>query len=62
MLGLRPQQAATCDSLPGGADHSGRWYSPREDGTFWRVWSCPHHTEGLTGLGQFGGSATHPIG
>lgn len=19
---------------------TGRWYSPRDDGTYWRVWSC----------------------
>jgi hypothetical protein len=28
----------------------GRWFSPRHDGTYWRVWSCEAHTEGLTGL------------
>ena len=32
---------------------TGRWFSPRGDRWF-RVWSCPDHLEGLTGLREFG--------
>jgi hypothetical protein len=34
--------------------YTGRWYSPRDDGTYWRVWSCPDHLDGLTGIREFG--------
>ena len=32
---------------------TGRWFSSRGD-RWWRVWSCPDHLEGLTGLKEFG--------
>jgi hypothetical protein len=32
---------------------TGRWFSPRGD-RWWRVWSCPDHLDGLTGLREFG--------
>lgn len=44
-------QATHCREDP---TYTGRWYSPRDDGTYWRVWSCPHHLEGLTGVREFG--------
>ena len=32
---------------------TGRWFSP--DGSrWWRVWACPDHLDGLTGLREFG--------
>ncbi len=34
---------------------TGRWFSPRGDSTWWRVWACPGHLDGLTGIRQFGG-------
>jgi hypothetical protein len=30
-----------------------RWRSPRGD-RWWRVWACPDHLDGLTGLREFG--------
>ena len=33
---------------------TGRWFSPKGDGTWWRVWSCEDHPEGLTELREFG--------
>lgn len=33
---------------------TGRWFSPKGDGKWWRVWSCPDHLAGLTGLREFG--------
>ena len=47
----RQGQATHCREEP---TYTGRWYSPRDDGTWWRVWSCPGHLEGLTGLKEFG--------
>ena len=44
-------QATHCREEP---TYTGRWYSPRHDGTYWRVWSCPGHLELLTGLREFG--------
>ena len=35
---------------------TGRWRSPRGDQWF-RVWACPDHLDGLTGLREFGRSA-----
>jgi hypothetical protein len=35
------------------ASWTGRWFSPRGD-RWWRVWACPDHIEGLTGLREFG--------
>ena len=32
---------------------TGRWFSPAGD-RGWRVWSCPDHLDGLTGLKEFG--------
>ena len=46
-------QATHCVGTP---THTGRWFSPKEDGTFWRVWACPAHLNGLTGIRQFGGT------
>ena len=33
---------------------TGRWYSPRDDGTYWRVWACPDHLEGLVAIKELG--------
>jgi hypothetical protein len=33
---------------------TGRWYSPRHDGTYWRVWACPDHLEGLMAVKELG--------
>ena len=44
-------QATHCAENP---TWTGRWFSPRGDGRWWRVRSCPDHIEGLTGLRQFG--------
>jgi hypothetical protein len=35
---------------------TGHWYSPRDDGTYWRVWSRAVHLDGLTGRREFGHS------
>ena len=32
---------------------TGRWFSPRRD-RWQRVWSCPDHLDGLTGVREFG--------
>ena len=32
---------------------TGGWFSPRGD-RWWRVWACPEHLYGLTGLREFG--------
>lgn len=34
--------------------HTGLWYSPRDDGRWWRVWSCGQHLEGLTAVRELG--------
>jgi hypothetical protein len=44
-------QATHCAQEP---TLTGRWYTPRHDGTYWRVWSCSDHLEGLTGVKEFG--------
>ncbi len=44
-------QATHCHETP---SWTGRWFSPRGDRWF-RVWACPEHLKGLTGLRQFGG-------
>jgi hypothetical protein len=31
--------------------YTGRWYGPQDEGTYWRLRSCPDHLEGLTGQG-----------
>jgi hypothetical protein len=43
-------QATHCAETP---TYTGRWFSPKGD-RWWRVWACPEHLEGLTGLRQFG--------
>jgi hypothetical protein len=48
------QLAAPSNPLPRAADVDGRWRSPKGD-RWWQVWTCDGHTEGLTGLRQFGG-------
>jgi hypothetical protein len=52
MLHDRQGQATHCAETP---SWTGRWFSPRGD-RWWRVWSCPDHIEGLTGLREFGDS------
>jgi hypothetical protein len=47
-------QATHCAETP---TWTGRWFSPKGDRWF-RVWGCPDHLEGLTGLKQFGMSST----
>ena len=50
-------QATRCREEP---TYTGRWYSPRNDGRWWRVWSCLDHLDhldhldGLTGIREFG--------
>ncbi len=43
-------QATHCAGTP---SWTGRWFSPRGDPWF-RVWACPDHLDGLTGLREFG--------
>ena len=43
-------QAGHCPEPP---SWTGRWFPPRVDRWF-RVWACPEHLEGLTGLREFG--------
>ena len=43
-------QATHCSETP---SWTGRWFSPRGD-RWWRVWACPDHLDGLTGLREFG--------
>ena len=47
-------QATHCTEPP---SWTGRWFTPKGDRWF-RVWACPDHTDGLTGLRQFGGVVT----
>jgi hypothetical protein len=44
-------QATHCREAP---SWTGRWFSPKVD-RWWRVWACPDHLDGLTGLREFGG-------
>lgn len=37
---------------------TGRWFSPSGD-RWWRVWSCPDHLDGLTGVKEFGRRKDH---
>jgi hypothetical protein len=46
----RNLQATHCVESP---SWTGRWRSPRGD-QWWRVWACPDHLDGLTGLREFG--------
>ena len=50
MVYSQQMQATHCGQTP---TYTGRWFSPRGDRWF-RVWACPGHLEGLTGLRQFG--------
>ena len=43
-------QADHCAEPP---SWTGRWFSQRGD-RWWRVWACPEHLGGLTGLREFG--------
>ena len=58
MVYSRQLQATHCQEQP---SWTGRWFSPRGDRWF-RVWACPDHVDGLTGLRQFGGWALTRIG
>ena len=51
MIHDRQGQADHCHETP---FWTGRWFSPSGD-RWWRVWACPDHLEGLTGLREFGG-------
>lgn len=42
-------QAAHCTAAPA---WSGRWFAP-SGARWWRVWACPDHLDGLTGLRAF---------
>jgi hypothetical protein len=44
-------QATHCREEPTWTE---RWFSPKVDGTWWRVCSCGDHLKGLTGLREFG--------
>ena len=50
MVHDRQGQATYCSEAP---SCTGRWFSPRGD-RWWRVWACPDHVDGLTGLREFG--------
>jgi hypothetical protein len=43
-------QATDCGEAP---SWTGRWFTPKGDRWF-RVWACPEHLDGLTGLREFG--------
>jgi hypothetical protein len=43
-------QATHCPEPPAS---TGRWFAPSGE-RWWRVWACPEHLEGLTGLREFG--------
>jgi hypothetical protein len=51
LVNSKQLQATHCREVP---TYTGCWYSPRDDGTWWRVWSCPDHIEELTGIREFG--------
>jgi hypothetical protein len=57
LVPLRAMAAATPDQFDAAiAEHmkwTGRWFAPSGK-RWWRVWSCPDHIEGLTGLKEFG--------
>jgi hypothetical protein len=40
---------------------TGRWLSPRGDGQWWRVWSCPEHLSGLTAVRSSAGGGFRGI-
>jgi hypothetical protein len=46
----RNLQSTHCREAP---SWTGRWFAPRGD-RWWRVWACPDHLDGLTGLREFG--------
>ena len=50
MIHDRQGQAAHCLETP---SWTGRWFAP-SGLRWWRVWACPEHIEGLTGLREFG--------
>ena len=45
------RQSTHCREAP---SHTGRWHSPKQDGTWWRVWTCEYHVDGLTAVREFG--------
>ena len=51
MVYSRQLQATHCTETP---SWTGRWFTPK-GGRWFRVWACPDHLDGLTGLRQFGG-------
>ena len=54
MVYSKQVQATHCREEP---SWTARRFTPRGDRWF-RVWACPDHTDGLTGLRQFGGVVT----
>ncbi len=50
MIYSRQLQATHCHEEP---SWTGRWFTPNGDRWF-RVWACPEHLGGLTGLRKFG--------
>jgi hypothetical protein len=50
MVHDRQLQATHCPETP---SWTGRWFAPSGK-QWWRVWACPGHLEGLTGLREFG--------
>ncbi len=46
-------QGTHCREAPAA---TGRWHSPKGDGTWWRVWTCADHIDGLTAVREFGRS------
>jgi hypothetical protein len=49
MIHDRQGQAAHCPAAP---SWTGRWFAPSGK-RWWRVWACPRHLDGLTGLKEF---------
>jgi len=54
MVHDRQGQATHCMETP---SWTGRWFAPSGD-RWWRVWACPDHLDGLTGLREFGARQT----
>ena len=48
-----PRPRGSGRTLRPGDTSTGRWYS-RNDGTYWRVWACPEHLEGLVAITEAG--------
>jgi hypothetical protein len=56
MIHDRQGQATHCRDVP---TWTGRWFALSGE-RWWRVWACPAHIEGLTGLREFGQTPRPP--